>query len=273
MKITPVCKFSLLFVCALLCGCVAATKSVSTDSLQKIRNVHVVPLESHALLISDDSAFVGSKVASLGLIPRSNFSNQRGLLLAGTLLMLAELNSPEREQRQAAASAQAEQILRKNELWSPNVEVAREVVQQLTVKGINAAVADNVLPLPPLQADEKAGTNWRPIPWNQAAIWYGDENKTDRYRSFASDSSMAVIEVGISVYSIELGMFMAQVHLKLIDPATGTILGRSRGYDYYDRIRGEDLWSNDGARFKALFAQLIKKSVAEAVRDIGWPQG
>src|SRR5262245_35665102 len=120
----PVCRLLFTLITSLLCGCVATTKVASPDSIQRLRQVQIIPIESHSLNIEDQTALAGSTVAGLGLIPRSNFSNQRGLLVVGTLMMLAEVSSSERREQQAVASAQVEEILKQKTMWSPNVEVA-----------------------------------------------------------------------------------------------------------------------------------------------------
>lgn len=255
-----------VFGALLLTGCVASTKVAPPEITQKIRQIHVVPIESHALNIEDQTAFAGSTVAGLGLISRSNFSNQRGLLVAGTLMMLAEASSADRKDQQATASAKIDETLRKSALWSPNAEVAKEVARQLTASGVTATISEQPRMLPPLPSSQ--GGQVRPTPTTRALNWYADESATSHYSGAGKASSDNILEVGIGVYTIGGGMFIAQVHLKLIDPLTGAVVGRSRGYDYHG-VGRDDLWVNDGARFKELFGRIVSKGVAEALRDLG----
>ena len=169
--------------------------------------------------------------------------------------------------QQAAVSAQIDDLLRNKGVWSPNGELAKEVASQLTAKGPAPVVSGEIRTLPKTQPQEDGGI--RPAAWQRVMDWYTDEAATDRYRALAATPSLAVLEAGIGVYTIGVGTFLCQTHLKLIDPASGRVLGRSRGYDYYDRIRAENLWANDGARFKALFSQITNKAVTEALRDLG----
>ncbi len=243
----------------------SSARAASLETLKKFQSMQVIPLESHALLLEDHTAFMGSKVANLGLIPRSDISKQRGWLVVGTLMMLAEANSPERQERESAASAQAEEILKGKGLWSPNVELAKEVAKQLSAVGLNATVSEQTRSLPPLQDFGTSNT----AGLRRANAWYADTDATDRYRSSGINSSTAVMEVGLGNYGIGVGTFYIRVLLKVFEPQSGKFLGRARQFEHYDRIGREDLWSNDGAGFKERFAQLTRTAVAGALRDIG----
>ena len=233
---------------------------------RETREIRVVPLESHPLNIEDQTALAGSTMTTLGLIPGQNISTQRSLLAAGTLVMWAENLSTARRQQVETVSEQVNEELQKGGLWVPNVEMAKILAVRLNAKGRVVTISPDARALPPLPPLKDG--QLRPRTWRRVVDWYGEDRPSGIYKSLA-ESGTTVVEAGLANYTIGGGMFLCQVYLKLIDPGTGTVLKRSRGYDYHSLARGETLWANDGERFKALFAQIVGKAADEAIRGLG----
>ena len=80
-----------------------------------------------------------------------------------------------------------------------------------------------------------------------------DENSDFAYREAVSDEIDAILEVGISNYERFGGDLIVQIHLKLIDPTSGGVIGRVRNSEYSKR------------RFNEIGNDLVAKSL----KDIG----
>ena len=65
----------------------------------------------------------------------------------------------------------------------------------------------------------------------RSAAWYNSDRAAKG--ALGADSDV-VVEVGLSNYEVGLGLLLVQVHLRVIDPVTGNVLGRARAGEYVE---------------------------------------
>ena len=107
--------------------------------------------------------------------------------------------------------------------------------------------------------------NWlKPI-----RAWYNENQSSFGYVALQNKEVDAVLEVGIANYEIVFDGLLIQVMSKLIDPATGRILGRSRNGWLVDAPPMENLFDDEGQIYKEFFAQATRDLIAENLKELG----
>jgi hypothetical protein len=139
---------------------------------------------------------------------------------------------------------------------------------------VEVSVDRGVRPLPGVAQREVTALmeNWMaPI-----RAYYNDTKPDSTYASLASGPSVAVLEVGVMNYEVGLGShLLVQVFMRLVDPATGHLIGRARAADPFHPLSVdplEETLANDAAKFKVMFDAATRGLVADALRQLGLAQ-
>ncbi len=134
--------------------------------------------------------------------------------------------------------------------WHPTKIVARQVEAHL--KRRNRYDVQSHLPVTKLYGSDKWDLF---LPYAPIRDWYNSDKAARG--SLGADSDI-VVEVGLSNYEVGLGYLVVQVHLRVIDPVTGHVLGRAREHEYVEVSRalaGQTEQRHFGEEFKALAGQ------------------
>jgi hypothetical protein len=99
--------------------------------------------------------------------------------------------------------------------------------------------------------------------------WYNQELSSFDYKSYKEGGVDAILEVGMSNYSLLPNKLLVQVMVKMVDPASGRVLGRARNYELATIAEMDKLFINDGKNFKELFAATANKPMIEDLRYLG----
>jgi hypothetical protein len=193
-------------------GCVGVGVAPANSTLDVSRRVHVVAIESPPLLVP---ASTGG-IFLLGPSP--------GFAVFNTIQILVQL--PEASRRGAQASGRLQATLDDMGKWTPTLELATELQRQLAARGHLGTVEDEIKPLPGITDRTCTALleNWlAPI-----RAWYNDATPTTGYEGPPSLSDTAVFEMGVSNSEIAFGELLIQVHVKVIDAASGRVIGRAR---------------------------------------------
>jgi hypothetical protein len=156
-------------------------------------------------------------------------------------------------------------------VWVPTVALAHEVERKLGGRGVQVSVDPGVRPLPGVAQREITALmeNWMaPL-----RAYYNDTKPDPTYASLAAGPSDAVLEVGVMNYEVALGsQLLVQVFMRLVDPATGRLIGRARAADPFHLLSVnplEETLANDAAKFKVIFDSATRRLVADALRQLG----
>jgi len=259
--------FLLLLLC--LPGCMGAQLKPSADDLRNIRTIKVVAMEAPPLEVppSPSGATLFGASASMVLIPEQSLQNggRIGVMVAG-ILMLADL--PEAMRKAAKTAVTIDSLLVNGDAWLPTVVLVQEAARQIAAAGRpDVAVRAGLQSLPGIQNRERTffGENWQEPLRN----WYDEDSSRSDYRPLRQQGIDAVVEVGLLNYALYQDTLIVQVCLKLVDPATGRVLGRGRATDYLKTMELATIFADNGRQFKEMFSTLGNRLLTKNLRDIG----
>ena len=258
----------LLIVAVYLSGCMGGRIKAPVANLEKIRTIGVVAMEAPPLEVppSLSSSALFAAGTSIMVVPEQSLqTGGRVAVMVSGVLMLLEL--PEAMRNSAKVANSFDAMLAAGDAWLPTAVLAREAAGQIAAGGRYAVVAkDGLQPLAGLNNRERTffGENWM-APLRD---WYDQGFSRTTYRSLQQEGIDAVLEVGLLNYALYRDNLMLQVCLKLVDPATGSVLGRAKAVDYRE-IAGSGLFNDNGSSFKRLFLDIGNKLLTEDLKDIG----
>ncbi len=273
----PAVKF--LLAAVILNGCVAPSIKPSPDQIADIQKIAIVAIESPPLSATLSALSLptsagqsrmpmsGTVLVSSPILPlRARGAAMPAMIAVYGILMLVEGGAFDAGSSQPAIPL--DEALNRSDAWMPTVELAGETATQLRVGGgVDVEVVDGYLAL--LRIADRSRTrlmeNWlAPI-----RAWYNENKSSYGYVKLPNKNVDAVLEVGIANYEIVFDGLVVQVMSKLIDPATGRVLGRSRNYSYVDTPPMENLFDDEGQIYKEFFAQTTRDLIAANLKELG----
>ncbi len=282
--------FFALLILSLSCGCVRMQMKPSAETSGKLQTIAVVPMEAPPLdfypegtsdvsliqrLMLDfypKGASNASPLQSLAPERKIRIGGGRGaVMISGIFMMmdLMELKDAFVALQEAPAIAEALEIkLGEEEAWLPTIVLSQEAVGQITLEGKSAVILERKIhDIPGITNRERTifMENWMaPI-----RAWYNQDISSFDYKSYRERNVDAVLEVGLSNHMLSRTLLLVSVMLKLIDPATGKVLGRARNAEIVKIKKMDKLFIDNGLPFKELFAATGKKPVIENLKYLG----
>ena len=261
---------SLLLVLVFLSGCVSAQIKPPPNTSGKARKIVLVPMEAPPLEVfipSFANALPYNVSATMTWVPDQaiHTAGKVGVMICGIFMLL---DMPESAKRSAKIAESLDNVLGSGEAWIPTVVLSEEAVGQIATKGTDTLTLERKFRnYPGITNRERTffGENWM-APMRD---WYNREQSPFDYGAYASQGADAILEVGLLNYSLYRDSLIVQVMLKLVDPASGKVLGRARSYDLAKLSRTDNLFEDDGKRFKELFAETARKPMNENLRYLG----
>ncbi len=254
-------KFALCAIAVALAGCVGPGLRPDAAALAQVKQVQIVPMET--LPLSVDAAYSATANASIiPFLPRYTIGAARTVGVLSGVAILLEL--PELSKRRLDLPEDVQNRIRPAETWEPTVELAREAQRLISAAGTPNSLAAGTRPIPGIA--ERGRTvlmeNWlAPI-----RAWYGSDAPTTGY---AATAGGAVVELGISNYEIFDRKLLLQVHLRLIDPASGRLLGRARASSFTELPAMDALFTNDARPFKDAVIRAGAPLLATCLQELG----
>ncbi len=228
-----------------LVGCVGPQVQPHAEAISQIRSIYIVPMET--LPLSVDSTYATTGPASVvHFLPRYTIGMARAVGVLSGIAMLLEL--PDLSQRRLEYPPSVQSQINPTETWHLSVELSREASRLVTAAGKTPVLSFEIQPIPGIQDRGRTVLmeNWMaPI-----RAWYNDALPSSRYAALTVNGVEAVAEVGISNYEILSGKLLLQVHVKLIDPVSGQLLGRSRASSFTDLPSMDEAFAADAKLFK-----------------------
>jgi hypothetical protein len=266
------------FIVPFITACVSPAIAPSAEQVALTRRIHIVPIEPPPLILP---AQYQTKVDAVGLtqvplaLAGGELSLVRGFGVVNTLLIVVQVSQSSSRPIGPAPpmpswrpdTPTTEQV----KVWVPTVALAREVERQLVGRGVEVSVDRGVRPLPGVAQREVTTLmeNWMaPL-----RAYYNDTKPDSTYASLGAGPLVAVLEVGVMNYEVGLDShLLVQVFMRLVDPATGRLIGRARAADPFHLLSVDPLESalaNDSAKFKVIFDQATRGLVADALLQLG----
>ena len=245
----------------LLGGCVSPGMAPDADRLAQVKQAYVVAMQARPL---------GVPAGFRAQLPvaASSVGAARGLAVVNTIALFLEM--PEASDRRGEASRSLQAAMDASGAWIPTVALASEVARQLAAGGVATDLAPQVKPLAGVEDTRATMTmeNWLgPI-----RAHYNDPGPVEDYRAMGAGGGRVVIEASLSNYEILGESLLVQVHLKVIEPATGLVIGRARAARAF-RLQEEGpvgrAFEDSAAGFKAAFAAGIRPLVRDCLAALG----
>jgi hypothetical protein len=260
----------------LLGGCQAPAVKPQAEQLNQISRILVVPVESPPLEVTPDlirsrlpayNTYAYETVPSSLLMNKKLYMNPGGILIAG---MVAESETMDAAgflpwDSRPPKLDPADQPLKP---WSPSRILAQNAAEQLTTDGVKATLSGSTY-WPPMVG------NYRETDlggWHRAiGAWYEQNYSAMEYKQPDWHQFDAILEVGIGSYRILENQTSLQVLVKLVDPHTGQVIGRTSAQTYSAEDSAKSLLSRESESFKRLVTGLGNKLVARGLSDLGLP--
>ena len=254
-----------MFGCHYRCcwgGCVSSAIIPPKEVTGNLKEAWIVAMEPHPL-------GVPPKFNSVMLGSGGSIEAARGFALFNSIAILAEL--PAASWRGGQISQSYQSLLDRNGVWVPTQVLAREVQAQLGAHGYRTAVAQHLKSIPGMKNRGNTATmeNWLgPI-----RDWYNDTSPVPNYGDIHNDQPMFVLEVGVINYEIEPGgELLVQVAMRMIDPASGKVIGRTRAANNRDmpQLGAVDrAFAGNAGGFREAFQTTGQKLTHKCLAELG----
>lgn len=260
MRSIRACLIGLILAVSALAGCVSPQIQPGTETISRIEDLYLVPMETPPLQI--DARFTATGQASIvHFLPRYTVGMARGVGVLSGIVLLLDLSAASHREVDYPPLRQP------TETWMPSVEFAHEAARLLAATGKTARISVGVQPVPGVQ--ERGRTllmeNWlAPI-----RSWYNDDRPSMRYTGLAAGQVDTVAEIGVSNYEIHGGRLLLQVHVKLIDAASGRLLGRARASSNTVLPPMDEAFAADAQRFKGTVSRAGGALVLTCLQELG----
>jgi hypothetical protein len=267
----------LLMLLAALSGCLAPPIRSPVAKAVDMRTVLVIPVEPPPLEVRPDliesrlPIYRQNDTVPFDLfLERKIYRNPGGVLIAG--LVTHDDIVPEAVARRVPATTPnipgLEPAEALGENWVPTFSLAREAVAQLASGGLEAVAAKHYYPLPLASGDRTANLAL----WHGAIRdWYGQDTSPVDYRLHGPERIDAVLEVGVGTYRIFENQAPLQVLVKLIDPISRKVIGRTAAEAFPVEGTAPVLLAHEAEKFKQLVSTVGAKLIKQGLSDLGLP--
>lgn len=256
-----------------LSGCMASTVVPATDRASAIRNVLVVPVEAPPLEVIPDNIknrmpvygqYTFETVPSTLLMSEKLYRSPGGILVAGMVGMGDSVKEVELQPTTGGTALEPRAALKDD--WVSTQVFAEHAASILNTSRVRATQSGQFLRLPIADGDRTANLgNWR----GAIKAWYAQDQSSVDYRQTSSEPVDAVLEIGVGSYRIFGGQTSLQVLLKLIDPGTGRVIGRTRVQDIAVEGDALALLGHEGEYFKSVVTRMGSRLLTGGLNDLG----
>lgn len=256
---------ALWLVLPALAGCVGPQLQPSAEAIAQTRNIYIVPMETRPLSV--DSVYARTGPASIvHFLPRYTIGMARAVGVLSGIVMLLEL--PEMSQHRREYPPPVQSQISPTETWHLSVELSREAGRLLSAAGKAPVLSSEIQPIPGI---EDRGRTFLMENW-MAPIraWYNDTAPSSRYAVLATNGIETVAEVGVSNYEIFSGKLLLQVHVRLIDPVSGKLLGRTRASSFTELPPMDEAFAADATLFKESALRAGVPLLAACLSELGF---
>jgi len=263
--------FVLVFIVA-SCGGMKNIK-IAPEKVSTIKKIVIIPMESPPLkldpYVSESPEFAGALAgisSSLVLIPGTTHILGAYGVLFSSILFLATF--PESLNKTSAMEKTLDEVLRDEETWKPSIAVADLVADRLSQNpNHKVIVAKEEQKYPAIQKMSNLGF------YDRAKVmekWYVEEFQPFDYNDYLNKDIDCIMGVGIYAYGLnypgDLWMF---IHLKVIDPKSGELLGKAVKFDTGNSIGLENLFNNNAEKLKKEVIVISQPLIEDCLNSCG----
>ncbi len=266
---------SLIFL-MLICGvmaCSMANMKMAPEEADRIKKIAVIPMQSPPLKVDaflSQSRLFGEALrtsSSLVLIPDRTTQNIGAIgVVAFSIMMLASL--PESIRRSDQMEKTANEILQDQNVWKPSVVIADLLATDLMERTDDPVkVAKQEQPYPDI--DNLASLS----DWDRSHAmgqWYAKQTVTIDDRVGISQDVDCIIMVGINGFGLNYpGYLWMGIHLKVIEPETGEVIGKAWVLEQGPHKKMESLLADDARQLKDEVVAVGRPMIAKCLTSCG----
>lgn len=264
-------------VAILLSGCANLSLAPSDQNLRAVQKIHIIPVESPPLVLNPapkamlaaiasaaPNNTTGVNIVNLPPVPTPMVASQIGGI-SNAIAAISDLHAehPEVDQYLGKLSETAQARLIPQSQWIPMQLLASEFEHQLSGGRRPTSRLEQQHPLPGLK--DRAITKWM-FNWSgHTDHWY------DQDIGLSTQSTPGEADLEFAAFYQFIGdMFYMNVRVKLIDPVTRHVIGKTRGYELIELSASEtqQLFFDGGITYRQLFEKTAGKLIQERLRDI-----
>lgn len=203
----------------ILAGCVGPDVRPSADSLAKASQIYVVPMQSPPLELSEWSFATepgreGALPPPAGLPPKT-----QGVATGAFFVSRIPAKPDDVEARLKEAQSKLDALPR----WNPTIGIAQEAVRLLSGSGRAATAMAEVRALPEADSNLLQG---KELP--RLLAWYNSDALSTGYENLAGKEGAVVAEISMRYGALTADALYVEVFVKLINPRSGELIGRTR---------------------------------------------
>jgi len=229
-----------------LSGCASLATAPEKEQLTKFDKAFLVPLEDLPVSVGPEFNYVLPGVGG-------SLQYTQGAGILNTLSLFAQM--PNAFKRAEMLYKALNKDMNAKETWQPARQLTTVAADYIKTNRIAVTIAENPLKLP-----------------NQTSAtinhWYNDNGPVADYQSLPAAKTTYVLEIeaGASILS---GDMLLEVRMKLIDPASGKVIGRNREWETVDLPDTEETFKENGRVYKATYLLTGQKLIQESLVYLG----
>jgi hypothetical protein len=258
---------AILLIAGVMAGCVSSAITPDSADVASLKRIAIVPLEPPPLLLPSHAPLglliTTPQTVSMAATGSPQAGAPVGALFLG-IFVLAVL--PEQAIENARKWGDIQTMLSSDEAWGVTTVIAQEIRELL------GASRDAVIDLParPIPGLGDSAYTWHMENWYGAIrAWYSETRSSLDHTELARRGFDAVLEVGLLNHEYAVGDFLlTQVMVKLVNPASGSVLGRARDASYPQVEALEQLFADEGRLYKTRVRSEVAKSSKSALRAL-----
>ena len=266
---------TILFVLALILASCGGMKNIkiAPEKVSAIKKIVIIPMESPPLkldsFVSQSPQFtrILGMSTQLVLIPdaATHAVGTSGVLFS-SILMLAKL--PESARKSGQMEKTIDEALKNEETWKPSIVIANLVAGRLSQNPNYKVIVDKVeQKYPTIQKMSDLGFYER---LKVMEKWYVAEFPPFDYSDYLNKDIDCIMGVGIYAYGLNYpGDLWMMIHLKVIDPKSGELLGKAVKIQTGYRVGLENLLNNNAEKLKKAVMTVSQPLIEESLNSCG----
>jgi|GEM_PF-1900876 len=254
-----------LLTLAILPACMATQRRLAPEILFAIRKMVVVPVQPPPLILGP------AILEALGNVPIMSAYPPEGaaaLTIISGIAVLTQLSKY--EEKRANALKVLEEWYTSDKAWIPTRVLAHEAASQISkILSVEVIVSKELHTLS--AGHRKEATLFMENWYAPLRAWYKQDVSTVNIEKYQLQGVDTLLEVGILNYEIFRGCFLMQVLTKMVNVSSGKVVAKARSIVENPPPIGspEELFRNQGERFKKIFMIEGRKQLNENLRKLG----
>ncbi|MDH4266970.1 MAG: hypothetical protein OEW45_15170 [Deltaproteobacteria bacterium] len=254
-----------LLMIVILSACMATQRRLAPDIFSTIRKIVVVPVQPPPLILGPAILEALGDVSVMSGYPPEGAA---ALTFISGIAVLTQLSKY--EEKRANILKELEEWYSSDKAWVPTRILANEAASQISkIHSFEVIVSEELHTLSAVNRKEATlfMENW----YAPLRAWYKRDVSTVNTEKYQLQGVDTLLEVGILNYEIFRGNFLMQVLTKMVSVSSGKVVAKARSIVESPPPIGppEEVFRNQGERFKKIFMNEGRKQLNENLKKLG----